>query len=213
MTLGKESKNKLLWKFNNSLLKDKLFAEEINDVIKAVVEEYAALLYICEQLSKIPKCDIQLFLDVLLMKIRSKTISYAAMKKRLDERKEKDLENSIQSLEAKIVLNENEKRKLEKDKQELVAIRDKRMEGVLLRLRARWIVDGEKITKYFCGLEKRNYISKQMTKLITLNNGEEIYESKDIIKEVKVFYERLYSERQVEDCEILDMAQDIPMLT
>ncbi len=51
-----------------------------------------------------------------------------------------------------------------------------------------------------------------MTKL-TLNNGEEIYESKDIIKEVKVFYEILYSERQVEDCEILDMAQDIPMLT
>ena len=68
-------------------MKDKLFAEEINDVIKAVVEEYAVLTYIREQLSKIPKCDIlfvisdQLFLDVLLMKIRSKTISYAAMKK------------------------------------------------------------------------------------------------------------------------------------
>ena len=130
----------------------------------------------------------------------------------MKKKKEKDLENSIQSLEAKIVLTENEKRKLEKDKQELVAIRDKRMEGVLLRSRARWIADGEKLTKYFCGLEKRNYISKQMTKL-TLNNGEEIYESKDIIKEVKVFYERSYFERQVEDCEILDMAQDIPMLT
>ena len=120
---------------------------------------------------------------------------------------EKDLENSIQSLEAKIVLTENEKKKKEvrAGQQELVAIRDKRMEGVLLRSRARWIADGEKITKYFCGLEKRNYISKQMTKL-TLNNGEEIHESKDITKEVKVFYERLYSERQVEDCEILDMA-------
>ena len=55
-------------------------------------------------------------------------------------------------------------------------------------------------------------IKHQLIKL-TLNNGEEIYESKHIIKEVKVFYERLYSERQVEDCEILDMAQDIPMLT
>ena len=42
------------------------------------------------------------------MKIRSKTISYAAMKKHLDEKKEKDLENSIQSLEAKIALTENE---------------------------------------------------------------------------------------------------------
>ena len=28
-----------------------------------------------------------------------------------------------------------------------------------------------------------------------------------------MFYERLYSERQVEDCIILDMAQDIPKLT
>ena len=36
-----------------------------------------------------------------------------------------------------------------------------------------------------------------MTKL-TLNNGEEIYESNDITKEVKLFYEILYSERQVE---------------
>ena len=73
------------------------------------------------------------------------------------------------------------KKKLEQDEQELFAIRDKRMEGVLLRSRARWIASGEKITKDFCGLEKRNYISKQMTKL-TLNNGEEICESKDIIK-------------------------------
>ena len=61
------------------------------------------------------------------------------------KKKEQDLENSIQSLEAEIVLTENEKRKLEQDKQELVAIRDKRMEGVLLRSRARWIADGEKI--------------------------------------------------------------------
>ena len=52
------------------------------------------------------------------MKIRSKTISYTAIKKRLDEKKEKDLENSIQSLEAKIALTENEKRKLEQDKQD-----------------------------------------------------------------------------------------------
>ena len=49
------------------------------------------------------------FLDVLLMKIRSKTISYAAMKKTSGcKKKEKDLENSIQSLEAKKVLTENE---------------------------------------------------------------------------------------------------------
>ena len=87
LTFGKETKNKLLWKFNSSLLKDKLYADEINTVIKTVVEEYAALPHSQEQLPNIPKCDLQfvisaqLFLDVLLMQIRSKTISCAIKKK------------------------------------------------------------------------------------------------------------------------------------
>ena len=118
------------------------------------------------------------------MKIRSKTISYATMKKRVDQEKERDLQNNIQSLETKIKLTEDEKGKLESFKQELIALREKKMEGVLRRK-----------NKYFCVLEKCNYVSKQMIRL-TLNNGEEIYETKDIIKEVKMFYERLYSDRQ-----------------
>ena len=44
LTLWKlEYRNRLLWKFNNSLLKDKTFVNKINDVIKTVVEEYAAV--------------------------------------------------------------------------------------------------------------------------------------------------------------------------
>ena len=67
-----------MWKFNSSLLKDKLYADEINTVIKTVVEEYAALPYSREQLPNIQKCDLQfvisdqLFIDVLLMQIKSK---------------------------------------------------------------------------------------------------------------------------------------------
>ena len=48
---------------------------------------------------------------------------------------------------------------------------------------------------------------------LTANNGEDIHEVKDIIKEVKAFYERLYSDRQVEECEISDLVEDIPTLT
>ena len=52
-----------------------------------MIEEYEASLYMLEQLPYIRECDLQfvssdqLFLDVLLMKIRSKTILYATMKK------------------------------------------------------------------------------------------------------------------------------------
>ena len=48
---------------------------------------------------------------------------------------------------------------------------------------------------------------------LTANNGEEIHEVEDIIKEVKTFSERLYSDRQVEECEISDLVGDIPTLT
>ena len=94
-----------------------------------MIEEYAALPYTREQLPFIPKCDIQfvisdqLFLDVLLMKIRSKRIPYATMKKRVDQEKERDLQNTIQSLETKIKLTEDDEGKLESYKQELIALR------------------------------------------------------------------------------------------
>ena len=78
------------------------------------------------------------------------------MKKCQTEEKEKNLENSIQHLETKTNLTEDKKRISEHDKQELIAIREKRIHGVLLHSKARWITEGEKIMKYFCGLKKRN---------------------------------------------------------
>ena len=45
----------------------------------------------------------------------------------------------------------------------------------------------EKISKYFCNLEKRHYVSKQMIKLIDAK-GEEIKEQLDINKEVNFIY-------------------------
>ena len=62
--------------------------DQINNLISEITIEYAALPYNKDNLHKIPPSDInltiddQLFLDVLLMKVRSKTISYAAHKKK-----------------------------------------------------------------------------------------------------------------------------------
>ena len=85
------------------------------------------------------------------------------------------------------------------------------MKGVLLRSRASWVAEGEQITKYFCGLEKRNYVSKQVNKRAA-SNGSELHEAEDIIQEVKTFYERLYEKKQLEECENY-MAEDILTLT
>ena len=61
------------------------------------------------------------------------------------------------------------------------------MGGVLLCSRARWTAESNKVTKCFCELETRSYVSKQHIKL-TFNNGEEIHEVNDIIKECIVIY-------------------------
>jgi len=88
------------------------------------------------------------------------------LQSRVDQEKERNLQNNIQSLETKIKLTEDEKGRLESYK--LIVLREKKMEGVLLQSRARWVAERDKITKYFCALEKRNYVSKQMIRL-TLN--------------------------------------------
>jgi hypothetical protein len=54
-----------------------------------------------------------------------------------------------------------------------------------------WIEEGEKPTKYFCGLESTNFTSKIIPK-IERDDGKTITKQFDILKETKVFYEELY---------------------
>ena len=160
------------WKFNASLLKDKMYIDEINNLIYNVLREYAATPYSAEGINYANKNEMhftisdQLLLDVMLMKIRGKTISYASYKTRKNKEMEERLDKKINELEKNLILTEEQKTELNESKESLTKIREKRMEGVLIRSKARWIEDGEKITKYFCGLEKRNYINKSMNKLI-----------------------------------------------
>ena len=56
---------------------------------------------------------------------------------------------------------------------------------------------GEKPSKYFCNLEKRNYVTKALTMLI--NNKNNVLETqKQIEKEVVDFYKTLYTSREDE---------------
>ena len=69
----------------------------MNSEIQNVTEEYAASHYDPSTLHNTPKSEIEfsipdkLFLDFMLMKIRSKTIAYASMKKKSVKRALKKL--------------------------------------------------------------------------------------------------------------------------
>ena len=89
------------------------------------------------------------------MKIRSKTISYATMKKRNIKQKEEELEHDINNIEKKEHKTEEDINVLQEKNEELVSLREKIMSGVLLRSKTRWISEGERATKYFFSLEKK----------------------------------------------------------
>ncbi|GFR67432.1 LINE-1 reverse transcriptase homolog [Elysia marginata] len=100
-------------------------------------------------------------------------------------------------------------------KEELENLRAQIMKCVLIRSKARWINEGEKVSRYFCNLENRHYTSKRMNSLIN-EKGEEIKDNELITNEVKQYYEHLYKsqEGKIEDIDLnLELLANTPKLT
>jgi hypothetical protein len=62
----------------------------------------------------------------------------------------------------------------------------------------------EKPSKYFCSLESRNYLNKTIKK-IELEDARTIYNQTDILQNVKLFYETLYTNN---DSNLIDIELD-----
>jgi hypothetical protein len=71
-----------------------------------------------------------------------------------------------------------------------------------------WIEEGEKPTKYFCGLESKIF-SKIIPK-IEKDDGKTITKQFDILKETKVFYEELYKFGEGNGCKVSDLERVTP---
>ena len=82
---------------------------------------------------------------------------------------------------------------LETKKSILNDIQKEKIEGIRLRSRSRYEDLGEKPTQYFFNLEKRNYTSKVIHKLVN-TEGEEFTNTADILKCQTNFYKDLYKQ-------------------
>ena len=65
------------------------------------------------------------------------------------------------------------------------------MDGLIIRTKANWIENGEKPGKYFCSLEKRNFVNKNIVKVVNDKN-ESVTNQEEILNEIKLFYQVLY---------------------
>ena len=137
----------------------------------------------------------QLFLETLLMMIRGNTIKYSSEKKKKRVKEENALEEDIKRLENEICLNginvnNQTVVNLVQKQNELVNLRNEKIEDVMLRSKCRYMDRGEKPTNYFFSLETRNYTSKVINKLI--DEDIEYTKTKDVLNCQKQFYEKLY---------------------
>ena len=78
---------------------------------------------------------------------------------------------------------------MEKTEMELKILREKKVNSIITRAKAKWHVEGEKGTRYFCYLEKRHYLEKTIPNLI-LDNDIETSDQNVIQSELQLFLKK-----------------------
>ena len=167
------------WHLNNSLLMDKEYCQQINELITDLKKE---------------KYDtISKKWHFIKMKVRGHSIQYTARKKKSEvnllKAIERKLTKSYQDLEqgdSIFTLDDTKKHimQLEQDREELI---QKKLEGSKVKLRREWLEHGEKNSKMFFNLEAKAYKKKNRYHLLD-ENGEIHSKNQDILKIQKNYY-------------------------
>lgn len=207
LEFGKFKKGLSYWKFNNSLLRDEIYVNKVKRSIYDTKLQYMSdIPENTEIINDIQPQELQLnindqlFFETLLINIRGITISHASHKKKMEVNKEANIWKEIENIEKEVNINYE---LLDNKKQELSELRKKKMNGVFIRSKAKWIHEGEKPTRYFCNLENRNYVSKIMNSLIS-HEGEHLKTQDEILAETKCHYENLYKSRETKNISLDD---------
>ena len=154
-----------LWKFNSSLLADESYCIQVKQTVLQVVEQYAIPVYssaflkeTCNFKSIDFTISIGLFYETLLMMIRGETVRFSKRKARRHREEETSLVVEINHLKSKADEEKSQYavEKLDEAKKKLEQLRAPAIQGMIIRSRVAWYEDGEKSSKYFLSLEKRN---------------------------------------------------------
>ena len=187
-----------LWKFNNSLLQDETYTTEIKEYINHTLKEYRDKNSNDDNpMTKEYTLSDKMLFEIIKMGIRGKTIGYCAARKKTFNQQEHNLDQTIDQLHSIYSKDPTEINltNLTKVQNDLKILREKKIDGMMIRAKARWHLEGERNSKYFCQLEKQNFIEKTIPKLIK-ENGEIVTNQEDILNEQKDFYKKLYSSKE-----------------
>ena len=171
-----------LWKMNCSILDDEDYIQDITLKIPAWIAD-----------GEKASSDNRIIWEWIKYNIRVHAIQYS--KRRVKERSELEsvLQNdyTIASEKYESDSSDSNANQVAVAKEKLELFYEQKTKGIIIRARARWHEHGERGTKYFLNLEKRNYVKKHMRKLDIHDST--ITDPFTILSEQKRFYQDLYS--------------------
>ena len=136
----------------------------MNSKIDEIKLQYALPVYNLENVKEIPNSEIQfsisdqLFLETLLMELRGKSISYSSHLKKQRDKTETFIKEQIRQIEEN--LTDANLLELDTLRHQLEKIQTHKLQESLLRSKVQWTINGEKPTKLFCNLEKKQHFFK-----------------------------------------------------
>ena len=146
--------------------------------------------------------------------MRGITIQYGSRKKKASELREKFIIKEIRRIDNLASDDPTVIEGGQRLREEFQLMRAKRLEGVLVRSKGKWIEEGERPTKYYCGLEKRQYSKKYISSLEI--NGIQQNDQVAIMDYLKHFFEDVYQVRErprkLEDIKHM-LGQNFPKLS
>ncbi len=187
----KTQRGRGFWKFNSTLLKDIDYVSNITSMVHKLKSD-------TENME-----DRQMRWDYIKTELRGYTVKYSSQKNKERREFKCNLESELKKVENDLQthLSSDKLELYESLKAELEKVTEFETNGAILRSRVEWAEAGEKNTKYFLNLEKKNAIDKLITQL-ELSDGTLISDPKAILEEEKRFYVNLYSDTDQKDAAI-----------
>lgn len=188
-----EARGPGFWKFNVSLLHEPDYVELAKKCIfetkKNDINMNPSMLW------EFMKCQVR----TVTMQFSAKISKQRKKYERELTKKLVDLENNYANNPSDAVANE-----IHDCKNNIEQIYNYKIKGCMIRSRAKMTEFGEKNSRYFINLEKRNQKNKVITKLET-SKGDIVINANDILKEQVSFYSKLYSTSNPPECNIEDL--------
>ena len=181
-----------VWKFNNSLLQDDTFNTDMVHTINRTIAETSS-------------ANPHLQWEFLKYEVRKFSIKFSKARSKNSRIDKEKHENNIKYFESNPNNGTVSQEDYNQSKSWLDNWYDDYTKGIILRSKSDWYEQGEKSTKYFLNLEKKNSIQNTIRKIFINKNDQDIECENDeaILDHTKTFYEKLFerkSEKSFSDC-------------